>query len=323
VSAWTLLWLACALPNPEAKVAPTKDPGIAEAVSALVSVELLPADSNGAPDDFPPGDENAPTERLRKAGIEALPALVDALADTRPTRTVTWSGHGNTPKPRTWRVQELAARLIWRISERQFVFLEGGEQRVLGPDKLDLTAHAAEIRAAVLGWYAKAKSRTPAQRKLDDLSDAWFRNRFDALEWVATHREAQARPQIEHWIAAHFADPKREESSLDRAEMALAARALGRIGDRASLPSVRRVCDHMKYTMEMTYRPSALGRWAEDSGHLYDVFLAYEGLALLGEKPAALEELQAMLKVYGSEMEPFIREEFGKRLESAQKDWTP
>ena len=51
-----------------------------------------------------------------------------------------------------------------------------------------------------------------------------------------------------------------------------------------------------------------------------DLFRAYQGLALLGEKDEAVKELKRLFAAYGTEMEASTRKDYEKRLAEA-KDW--
>lgn len=53
---------------------------------------------------------------------------------------------------------------------------------------------------------------------------------------------------------AFYADPSREVSSLDRAEMSHCSLALGQIGDIASLPQVQRVCKDMAWRLDEAHQ---------------------------------------------------------------------
>jgi hypothetical protein len=76
----------------------------------------------------------------------------------------------------------------------------------------------------------------------------------------------------------------------------------------------------VSYTVYMCYRPSDQGRWGAGSSMNEDLFRAYQGLALLGEKDEAVKELKRLIAAYGTEMEASTRKDYEKRLTEA-KDW--
>jgi RNA polymerase sigma factor (sigma-70 family) len=64
-----------------------------------------------------PPDPADPLNALSRMGLDVLPQLAEALDDQTPTRTVTTDGRG---VKKEWRVNDLVARLIASIAEREF-----------------------------------------------------------------------------------------------------------------------------------------------------------------------------------------------------------
>jgi hypothetical protein len=286
-----------------------------EQIAKLHTVQLQQWDHRGsiAIPSFDPVSK-VPTDVLYRMGLDVLPILAEALDDETPTATVT-DNRGRDRK--VWKVNEFAALLIWRIADRDFVIGEFPKElsvREIGQHPKAI----AELRKAVVEWHAKFAAKTPAERKIADVTDPWFRNRFDAIIWLGENRLKAGRPAIANRVDAFYGDPKRESSSLTQTEMSYCALALGQIGDEASLPQVRRVCEDMSRTVYMCYRPKEEGRWGTDSGINDRLFRTYRGLALLGKKDEALKELKRLLEAYGSEMEESARKDFEKRLEEAK-----
>jgi uncharacterized protein (TIGR03067 family) len=262
-------------------------------------------------------DSKLPTDVLFAMGLDALPMLAEALDDETPTATVITQREGGFKQVKVWKVNDFAALLIVRIADRDFVI--GEFPKELGIRDIAQRPKAApELRKLVVAWHGKFAAKTPAERKIADVTDAWFRNRFDAIIWLGWTKTKDGRAPIMARVDEFYADKKREESSLTRTEMTHCALALGQIGDRASLPQVRRVCTDLSHTVYMAYRPSEQGRWAADSGINEDLFRAYDGLALLGEKDEALKELKRLLATYGAEMEASTRKDYEKRLKAAE-----
>ncbi len=171
---------------------------------------------------------------------------------------------------------------------------------------------AADFRKAVLGWYAANRDKTPTERKVADVTDVWFRNRFDAVIWLGQAKAKEGRAPIAARIDAYYDDPKRSVDTTSRAEMGHCALALGQIGDKASLPQVRRVCE------DLSAWPGTYG--AGDSGLIEDLFRAYRGLALLGAKEEALKELERVLAAHGEKFDAGARKEYAEKLKAA-KGW--
>jgi hypothetical protein len=247
-----------------------------------------------------------PADVLYRMGIDVLPMLVDALDDETPTKTVIESRIvGDASK--VCKVNELAALLIVRVADRDFVVRNATKDITIR----EIGAHAAlapEFKKAVVAWYDAFAKKSPVERKIADVNDGWFRNRLDAVTWLGEHKAAEGRAVIAAWVDGFYGDKKEHPSSLTRAEMATCALALGRIGDKKSLPQVRRVCQDI--SDEQAQRPA-------DYNIAADLFMAYHGLSLLGAKPEAIKELTRLLAEYGSKMEPNDRKEYEKRLKEA------
>jgi hypothetical protein len=218
---------------------------------------------------------------------------------------------GDLREKRVWKVNELAAQLIVRIADRDFV---------IGPEDEELTirgigqqpAAAPEFRKAVLDWHARFASKTPTERKIADVDDRWFRNRMDAVIWLGKNKSADSRAVIAARVDAVYAGRDRTGDTTTRSEMSDCALALGRIGDRTSLPQVRRVCGDLSYWMTQVSQV--------EHNATVGLFDAYRGLALLGEKDEAVKELNRLLAGYGPKWEPSVRKYYEKRLAEA-KGW--
>jgi hypothetical protein len=289
-----------------------------EQIARLHTVKLEAEDWGILP--IPSFDEDSklPTDLLYKMGLDALPMLAEALDDQTATATRVTSREGRFRQEKVWKVNELAALLIIRIADRNFVI--GDPDKELTITDIEQQPQAApKFRKLVVDWHTRFATKTPTERKIADVTDDWFRNRFDAVIWLGKNRVKEGRTPIAARVDAFYAD-KRGASSLTQSEMTHCALALGQLGDRASLPQVRQVCADLSHTVYMSYRPLEQGRWGVGSSMNHDLFWAYRGLALLGEKDEALKELQRLLAAYGSEMEASTRKDYEKRLAEA-KDW--
>lgn len=267
-------------------------------------------------------DSTLPTDVLYAMGLDALPMLAEALDDETPTATVIVLREGALKHEKVWKVNELVALLVVRIADRDFV--TDREQEPKFPSALrslnllgirDLNAQpgtAADFKKAVIDWHAANRDKTPAERKIADVTDVWFRNRFDAVIWLGQTKAKEGRKPIAGRVDAFYADPKRSVDSTTRSEMSYCALALGQIGDKAGLPQVRTVCEDLSYWVE-TY---GVG----DSGMIEDLFRAYQGLALLGEKEAAVKELERLVAAFGEKFEAGTKKEYGEKLKAA-KGW--
>ncbi len=289
-----------------------------EQIANLHTVKLDQEDHRGAIS-VPSFVKNSklPTDVLYAMGLDALPMLAEALDDETPTATVITARGGDVMQVKVWKLNEFAALLIVRIAGRDFVIGEF-------PKALDIRdiaqnpKEAPRFRKLVVAWHSKFATKTPTERTLADLTDPWFRNRFDAIIALGNGKVKEARAPIAARVDAYFADPNREVSSTTQWEMTYSALALGQIGDRASLPQVRRVCADMSHTMYMSYRPLDQGRWGRGSSLNENLFRAYDALTLLGQKDEAVTELTRLLATYGAEMEASTRKDYEERLNAAK-----
>jgi RNA polymerase sigma factor (sigma-70 family) len=258
-------------------------------------------------------ESKIPTDVLYQMGVDVLPILAEALDDETPTKTVTDNRRG-PPRNRgekVWKVNELVALLIVRIADRDFV--TGKSDQELTIREIAQRPQAApEFRKMVVEWHGKLAAKTPTERKIADVTDSWFRNRFDAIIWLGEKKAKDGRAPIAAWVDTFYADPKRKFSTLTRAEMSHCSLALGQIGDEAGLPQVRKVCKDMSYWLE-TYGIAG-------SAMVEDLFRAYHGLALLGCKDEAIKELERLLAAHGAKIEASFKKEYAERL-TAAKDW--
>jgi RNA polymerase sigma factor (sigma-70 family) len=205
-----------------------------------------------------------PTDLLFHMGLDALPMLAEALDDETLTGTVTTQEEGDFKQEKKWKVNDIAALLIVRIADRDFVI--GELPKHLGIRDIAQRPNAApEFRKLVVAWHGKFAAKTPTERKIADISDPWFRNRFDAIISLGNWKAKDARAPIAAHVDAFYADKNREYSTLTRAEMSHCALALGQIGNKADLPQVRKVCKDMSSWLA-TYG-------VQDSGMLEDLWL--------------------------------------------------
>jgi hypothetical protein len=248
---------------------------------------------------------------LHAMGLKILPILSEAISDDTPSGTVTVCRRS---KERVWKVNELVARLIRRLADREFVIGEWGE----GVSLSDIGEHPdlqTQFKELVLTWYEQNKDRTNDERKIADLQSN-LRNRLDAMIWLGNHKTTKATPAIAARIEKILSD--KTVSSSTHAELAEASLSLGRIGDASALPSVTKACKHLSYWIYMSYRPIEQGRSGTGSNQRVNLFKAYHGMALLGRKQQALTDLKRLLREYGKEMEDHSRKEYETLIKKAE-----
>ncbi len=141
-------------------------------VAELVNLRCLQSGQPGSIDPYwkeysYEEDPSLPTTKLLKLGMDAIPALIDALEDDTPTRTVEhWRDFHRSRK--VWRVSDFAVRVLSDISQKSFVY-----HRKLKPEEKQ--AVIAKIRA----WYAESSGMSEDDRMLELFNsqneEEWFR----------------------------------------------------------------------------------------------------------------------------------------------------
>ncbi|HMF20213.1 MAG TPA: TIGR03067 domain-containing protein, partial [Gemmataceae bacterium] len=258
-------------------------------------------------------DSAEPMDILYRMGLDVLPQLAEALDDDTPSKTIT-DNRGRQKK--VWQVNELVARLIIEIAGRDFVLTTEPKLGALCTEPKVLTLRElasqpgseTDFQKAILDWYAKFREKTPTERRIADLNDSWFRNRFDAAQWLGENKSAAGRLALVRRVDSMLDDKKLEESTLVYSELSTYASALGKIGDKAGLPQVRRVCRFL----------AAERRWTYGSSSFYTLFEAYHGLVLLGEKNI-VRELQVLFENDGNELDEARQMEFQEHLDKARR----
>lgn len=251
---------------------------------------------------------DSPAETLYNMGLDVLPVLIEALDDTTPTTVV--EPDRRLIGSKTWKVNELAARLIGRIAQHNFVIGDFPNERLLSWDLEQHPDSVPQFKKQILDWYAQNRNRSLEDRKIADVSDSWFRNRLDAVEWLGEHKILKAKSAIVQYINKTLTS--KEKNSLLDAEAAESALALGQIGDKSTLPVVQRVC---------RYLANGLKQYGvTGSMDLYTLFQAHKGCALLGEKSKTLQELKSLYEQSAKRIEPSTRREYQERMQKAA-DW--
>lgn len=240
-------------------------------------------------------------------GLDALPVLTEALADTTPTLAVYTgrSRQGLYPV----RVNEVVGGAIVGLAGRNFVIGPSPHERTLDDGGVSDPALVPAFRRMVLDWYAWEGRKPFVDRMIGHLRDGWFRNRLDAVEFLGRGKVRKSVPGIVQYVDRTLAAADRQGDSLLDDEMAEGALALGQIGDRAGLPAVRRVCRHLSADMKR--------QGVTTSGTLDALFRAYGGRALLGDKAGGLAELQTLYAQCSARMDSSERREYQTRLKAA------
>ena len=252
-------------------------------------------------------ENKTPGVTLSNMGFDVLPALVEALDDTTPSGLVEPDGRGRESK--TWKVNELAARLIVRIAHHDFVMGNHPDEHSLCTCSWQCPELLPKFQQQVLEWYSRNRERTLEDRIIADVRDDYFSNRLDAVEWLGKHKVLKGQPAIVQYI--HRILAVKDKDSLDEGEMAECALALGKIGDKGSLPVVRQICRYLADALKEGHGVSF--------DDLHRLFQSHQGRALLGEKAETLRDLQILFGQYEARMEPSTCKYYQERLQDAAK----
>ena len=250
-----------------------------------------------------------PAKNLIEMKFAALPTLIAALTDASPTSVVEPNRRAVGQESRVWKTNELAALLIGRITQHEFTVGQFPNEKSLAYSLNGGAVAPAQFQTLVANWYGRNRGKSLQERKIDDVNDAWFGNRRDAVEWLGQNKVARARPIIAHHLEQILASPK--QHSFADWEAANAALALGQLGDKSSLSVVKRAGALLS---DRFRKYGVVGSLDLDT-----LFKAYQGRALLGEKRAALRELQTLRDQGPRPMEPGSRREYQRHLQAAAR----
>jgi hypothetical protein len=257
-----------------------------------------------------------PAQAIYDMGLGVLPILAEVLGDATPTSVVERDTRRGTGKEKVWQMNEIVARLIRRISEREFVLGKHPGEVCLSWDLRNNPNLIPQFKKLVLGWYRKNGKKTWTQRKIDDLEDSYFRNRLDAVEWLGERKVAAAEVPIIRYLNRWLLHARTVPNSLTDAELAEGARSLGQIGGRKSLPFVRSVCKHL---VDWVDGPPGTGGGGIGYVGPDKLFMAYRAMAMLGAKKEAVKDLESVWSKHKAKMEEFTRKEYEKLLEQAKR----
>lgn len=196
--------------------------------------------------------EDTPSAHLKRMGYSAVPALISALEDDTPTRTVYhWRDFARSRL--VWRVSDFAWHVLRDIAEREF-----GDERVVGftfssmdPEK------RREVVDEVRRWYEKTKDSSPDDRVMAAFSSERFEDWVKAAKQLARQKDRRPVPILIEKLAsvrdfdkgelcetiALFGDQAAVEpirgvlkSAAEPSDRMRAAIALWKLGDKSGLP---------------------------------------------------------------------------------------
>jgi len=201
-------------------------------------------------------DQHPPTTKLKEMGMKAVPALIEALEDDTPTRTVYhWRDFARSR--RVWRVSDFAWHILRDITKREF-----GYRRIVG---FTFGAMEADEKQRVIEeikrWYAANKTLSPDDRMFASFSshnsDDWitagkyFLRKKDQRAVEPLLKRIPQAPSFAQGdlcqLVAKFGDPSAKqaikqvmETASEHAVRLSAAIALWTLGDNSGIPVVVR-----------------------------------------------------------------------------------
>lgn len=216
-------------------------------------------------------DEEGPTKRLLDLGMAAVPALIRALEDDTPTRTVYhWR---DFDRHRTvWRVSDFA----WSIL-RDITKLDLQSQRVVG---FAYQANSPDQRKVIIedieAWYAKN-----GQLSEDDRMFTLFENQ-NSDDWTTAGRYFLEKKNPR--AVAPLLEKIPQSRDFDRGKLCV---LISKFGDASALPAIREVLTNSQEASDQIN--AAIGLWnlGDESG-----------------VPLAIEYVSAITQPYGSWDDP-------------------
>lgn len=197
-------------------------------------------------------DENPPSKKLADMGMAAVPALIKALEDDTPTRTVYhWRDFHRSRM--VWRVSDFAWTILRDISQKDF-----GNRRVVGFSLSSMSPpERRSVTDEVRKWYSDSKTQTPDDRMFAFFSSPRPDDWMTAGQYFLKTKNRRAVPALLERIkeggpfrtgdlcelVARFGDPQTKapilevlKSSPEASDRIKAAIALWELGDPAGIP---------------------------------------------------------------------------------------
>lgn len=212
------------------------------------SIEPYLAVVDGKPDQRPP------TLKLKEMGMTAVPALIAALEDDTPTRTVYhWRDFDHNRI--VWRVSDFAWAILRDITKKEF-----GNQRVVG---FTFSSMKPEDKRSVIKdvkeWYATTRNLSPADRMFASFSSRNPQDWIKAGRYFLARKDKRAvEPLLKNIprarsftkgelceLVARFGDPSAKQTiesvmktADEHSDRLSAAIALWTLGDNSGIPMV-------------------------------------------------------------------------------------
>ncbi len=217
------------------------------------------------------GSAKLPTSRLKAMGFDAVPALIEALDDETPTRTV-YHWRDFADHRLVWRVSDFAWGLLREITDQSL-----GEKRSVGFTFSYMNAgQKSKVRADIRAWYDAVRNMSEDDRMFTLFSSDQFDDWIAAGEYFLKKGDLRAvDPLLENLrLAGNF-------RKGDLCEL------IGRFGDPRAIAPIRRIMDTAGEPSDRI--SAAIGLWdlGDDSG-----------------VPLAIEYVSAKDQPYGGWEEP-------------------
>jgi HEAT repeat protein len=197
-------------------------------------------------------EEHPPTLRLKEMGMQAVPALITALEDDTPTRTVYhWRDFAHSRL--VWRVSDFAWNILRDITRKEFGYRSIGGFTLSGMKPDERRRVIEEIKA----WYAATKNLSPDDRMFASFSSRNPKDWLAAGQYFLAKKDKRAItpllekiPQARSFdkgdlceLVAKFGDPSVRaaikevlENAEEHSDRLAAAIALWTLGDDAGIP---------------------------------------------------------------------------------------
>lgn len=218
---------------------------------------------------------NPPTSKLKAMGMEAVPALIAALEDDTPTRTVYhWRDFARSRM--VWRVSDFAWNILRDITHKEF-----GYRRIVGFTLSSMTPEQKQQTIKdIKAWYAANKDLSPDDRMFGFFSSRDSEDWITAAAYFLKKKDKRAvKPLLEKILqarsftkgdlcelVAQFGDPTAKEvirqvlqTADEDSDRISAAIALWKLGDDAGIPLA------IKYLKQ---KDQPYGGWSEPTWFL-------------------------------------------------------
>ncbi len=194
--------------------------------------------------------QDTPTRKLRDLGMSAAEALIEALDDDAPTRTVC-HGRVSHRSRKVWRVSDFAWQLLRDITRKDF-----GYRSIVGSTLNDMApAEKQAMITEIKDWYAGARGLSEEERMFQFFDSPESEDWFTAGEYFLQRKERRA-----------VAPLVKKLDLIGPYQRGRLCELIGRLGDPSAIEPIRQVMAEAEHEWDKVSAAIALWDMGDDSG---------------------------------------------------------